>query len=123
MAKILVVDDEEGVRSLLKRLLGLHNHAVDTANDGAEAIDQLQRKNYDLMIIDHRMPKITGPQAVEIIRSSGKFKALRVLMLTGVSFTKDVDAAYELGILGYLLKPINVQRLLQKVEGALFVCP
>jgi CheY-like chemotaxis protein len=123
MARILVVDDEEGVRALLKRLLGLHNHAVDTVNDGAEAIDQLQRKHYDLMIIDHRMPKITGPEALAVIRSSDKLKTLRVLMLTGVSLIKDVDEAFEMGILGYLIKPINVKKLLEKVEGSLLVCP
>ena len=74
MARILVVDDEEPIRDLVKRLLCLHGHSVDTVIDGTEAVDQLQKKRYDLMIIDRFMPKMSGVDAVAMIRSSPKFQ-------------------------------------------------
>jgi len=119
MARILIVDDEEGIRSLLKRLLTLHGHTTDAAADGGEAIDRLQAKKYDLMITDNNMPKITGPQAIAVIRSSEKFRRLKIIMLTVASQTKDVDEVYGMGIDGYLLKPINVHKLLGTVATAL----
>lgn len=119
MARILVVDDEEPVRELLKRLLSLHGHAVDTANDGTQAVDQVQKKHYDLMIIDRAMPKMSGLEAVGILRTSPKFKALKILMVTMTSFTKDVDAAFEAGIDGYVVKPFDMKKLLKKVEDTL----
>jgi CheY-like chemotaxis protein len=117
--KVLVVDDEANVRSLLKRLLALHGYAADTVSDGEEAIDRLQSQHYDLMIIDNSMPKISGPEAISIIRSSPKFKDLKIVMFTGASLTKEVDAAFELGIDGYLLKPVNVGRFLSTVSSTL----
>ena len=119
MAKILVVDDEEPIRALVKRLLSLHGHAVDTADDGAAAVDQLQKKRYDLMIIDHFMPKMSGIDAVAVIRSSPAFRDLKILMVTLTSVTKDIDEAFEAGIDGYVIKPFNMNQILEKVEKTL----
>lgn len=118
--KVLIVDDEAGVCAMIKRLLALHGYEADVVNDGGAAIDRIQSGNYDLMIIDNDMPRITGPEAVAIIRSSPRFKALKIIMFTGASQTKDVNEAYELGVDGYILKPMNVGRLLQTVSSALF---
>ena len=58
MARILVVDDEASIREIARKLLALHGHAVDVAEDGERALDQLEKKNYDLVLLDHYMPKI-----------------------------------------------------------------
>jgi CheY-like chemotaxis protein len=123
MAKILVVDDEEAIRDLVKRLLRLHGHVVDTADDGAAAVDQLQKKRYDLMIIDHFMPRMSGKDAVSVIRSSPKFKDLKILMVTLTSLTKDINDAFEAGIDGYVIKPFNLKQILKKVETTLLMRP
>jgi CheY-like chemotaxis protein len=117
--KVLIVDDDKSVLALLKRLLSLHGYAADGVSDGGEAIDRLQSQHYDLMIIDSKMPNISGPEAISIIRSSPRFRDLKIVMFTGASLTKEVDAAFELGIDGYLLKPVNVGRLLHTVSSAL----
>ncbi|MFI5344920.1 MAG: response regulator [Elusimicrobiota bacterium] len=117
--KILVVDDDAPIRDLLKRLLSLHGYQVDTACDGTEAVDQLQKKHYDLLLIDRFMPKMSGLDAVAVIRTSPRFKDLKILMVTQDSFTKDVNEAFEAGIDGYVVKPFDMNRLLKKVEGAL----
>ena len=119
MARILVVDDEEPIRGIVKRLFSLHGHTIDTAVDGAAAVDQLQAKHYDLMIIDNFMPRMTGIEAVAVIRTSPKFKDLKILMVTNTSFTKDIDAAYHVGIDGYVVKPFDMKQLLEKVNRTL----
>lgn len=117
--KVLIVDDEAGVRAVLQRLLALHGYQADAVQDGGEAIDRLESGRYDLMIIDSSMPNISGPEAISIIRSSPKFKGLKIVMFTGASKTGDVDEAFGLGVDGYLLKPMNVGRLLNAVSTAL----
>lgn len=119
MARILAVDDEEPARALVKRLLELHGHQVDGARDGAEAVDLLRRGRYDLMIIDQFMPRMSGLEAVSVVRTSPRFKDLKILMVTLTSLTKDVDAAFEAGIDGYLVKPFDMKKLLEKVERVL----
>lgn len=119
MARILVVDDEEAIRALLKRLLALHGHAVDTADDGAQAVDQLQKKPYDLLIIDSRMPRMSGLDAVAIVRTSPRFKTLKILMATQDGVSGSVDKAFEAGVDGYVLKPFDMPKLLAKIERTL----
>jgi len=113
--KVLVVDDEASVRLMLTKLLTLHGYAVDTADDGAQAIDRLQESRYDLMILDHYMPVMDGLTAASIVRSSPKFENVKILMLTGDSVTKDVDASFDAGIDGYIVKPFVLKNLLEKI--------
>lgn len=119
MARILVVDDEAPIREIARKLLTLHGHKVDTAADGSLAIDMLEKTDYDLMLLDHFMPKISGIQTVSIVRTSPKFKKLKILMLTSLSVTKDVDEAFEAGIDGYIIKPFTMKHLIGKVEDTL----
>jgi DNA-binding response OmpR family regulator len=119
MARILVVDDEVSIREIGRKLLALHGHTVDTAADGEEAIDQLERKTYDLLILDNYMPKLSGVQVSGIIRTIPKFKKMKIMMLTSMSVTKDVDEAFEAGIDGYITKPFSMKHLIEKVERTL----
>lgn len=119
MARILVVDDEKPICALLKRLLSLHGHVVDVAADGAEAVDQLQKRRYDLLMIDRSMPNMTGMEAVQVLRTSPRFDGLKILMATQDSLTADVDQAFEAGIDGYIVKPFVMEHILSKVEKTL----
>ena len=119
MSRILVVDDEEPVLALLKRLLTLHGHSVETAADGGLAVDLLLKKSYDLMIIDRFMPRMSGVEAVAVLRTSPRFKNLKILMVTQDSLGKDVEQAFEAGVNGYVVKPFNMEQLLTKVAKAL----
>jgi len=119
MARILVVDDEEQIRTLLRKLFSLHGHTVDAAANGEEAIDQVQKQSYDLMLIDRFMPIMTGIDAVSVIRSSPKFKDLKILMVTSAERIEDIDTAYKAGVDGYVIKPFDINRLLEKVDQTL----
>lgn len=113
--RILVVDDEPSVRTMLKKLLVLHGHTVDTAGDGSEAIDRLESHTYGLMILDRFMPVMDGLTTAGIIRSSPKYKSMKILMLTGGSITKDVDDSFEAGVDGYVVKPFSIKNLIEKI--------
>lgn len=117
--RILIVDDEAPVRTMLTKLLTLHGYAADAVDDGAQAIDQIQKCRYDLMILDRVMPVMDGLTAASIIRSSPKFAGLKILMLTGDSVTKDVDDSFGAGIDGYIVKPFIVKNLLEKIAHIL----
>lgn len=119
MAHILVVDDEDSIRALIIEVLSTQNHTFDEAGNGAAALEALRAKKYDLVIMDRNMPTMTGIQALTIIRSSPQFQNMKVLMCTSASVTKEVDEAFEAGANDYVLKPINLQMLIKKVQKAL----
>jgi DNA-binding response OmpR family regulator len=119
MARILIVDDEEQVCSIVSRLARINGHTVDTALDGNAALERLQSRTYDLLIIDNLMPKLTGVDAVAIIRSTPRFRGMRILMFSGATVTRDIDQAFEAGVDGYIPKPFCADRLIAKINGAL----
>lgn len=117
MAHILVVDDEEAIRDLIKEVLSMDSHTFDTAANGAEALERLRQDRYDLVIMDRNMPTMDGIRALFILRAHPKFKDLKVLMCTSASVTKEVDEAFAAGATDYVLKPINLQALVKKVKN------
>lgn len=119
MARILVVDDEPSVRVLVQRLLMLHGHRVDAVPDGERALDALERHSYDLAIVDHAMPVMSGVELLGIIRATPRFEGMKVLMFSGGGVTENVDAAFDNGADAYLLKPFDAARLLAKVNAVL----
>ena len=80
-ARILVADDEEGIRELLREQLDAAGYVTDEATDGAEAIDKLDRETYDLAILDINMPKKSGLDVLKHIRD--RQLKMGVIMLTG----------------------------------------
>lgn len=116
MARILVVDDEPAIRILVQRLLMLHGHRVDCAADGEKALDNLERHAYDLAILDHSMPVMSGVQLLGVIRATPRFAHMKILMFSGGGITENVDAAFDAGADAYLLKPFDAARLLAKVN-------
>ena len=119
MARILVVDDDAQILGLVKRLLRLNGHDAELAADGAQALELLQDRPYDLMIIDNIMPNMSGVDAVGIVRASARLKDLKILMFTGATVTRDVEAAFTAGIDGCIPKPFAPSRLMAKIEQTL----
>lgn len=117
--RILVVDDEEPIRALLYRLLRMHGYDVDLACDGAEALDKLEGRRYDLVLIDRNMPRISGVDVVASARSSERFDELPILMVTCASFIRDIDEAFTSGVDGFVIKPFEPRQLLEKVQTTL----
>ncbi len=119
MARILIVDDEEYIRDLIKEVLMSQGHEFELAADGSAAFEIMRKKTIDLAIIDRNMPGMTGIEVVQLIRQNPKTKGIKVLMCTGSSVTKEIDEAFAAGADGYVLKPLSFPALLAKVAKAL----
>jgi DNA-binding response OmpR family regulator len=115
--RILVVDDEACIRLLLSEVLAVSGYHVDVAEDGAAAWEALQAKSYDLLITDHKMPKITGVQLVRNMRSARM--ALPVVMVTGELPEHDPESPPLLQLAATVLKPFSLEALISTVKKAL----
>jgi DNA-binding NtrC family response regulator len=117
MPKVLLVDDEERFRVTTARLLGVRGFQVGTAGSGVEALEELERNPYDVVVLDVKMPGMSGIEALAEIKR--RQPQVEVLILTGHA---SVDAAVEIMRLGgceYLLKPCSMDELVEKIERAL----
>lgn len=115
---VLVVDDDSGVLKLVNTFLGSRYH-IATAINGNVAMKFLEKKETDLVLLDYEMPKENGAQVLQKIRSDARFKDLPVVFLTGVSSKERIREVLELKPQGYLLKPINTERLSQTLKDIL----
>ena len=116
-ATILVVDDEENAREGLSKILSKEGYRVDTAPNGKEAIDNLKRQRYDLVITDMRMPLMDG---FEVLREIKKMdENIGVIMITAYGEVDTYLEAMNAGATEYLNKPINSDELVQVVRNCL----
>ena len=119
MARILIAEDEEGLRSLVARALVQDGHAVTTANDGAEALDVLTREHgaFELLLTDIRMPIMDGiALALAAARDHPK---LSILLMTGYADQRERAAGLEALICDVVVKPFNVAEIRSAVASAI----
>ena len=115
--KVLVVDDEERMRKLVKDFLTRHDFQVLEAADGEEAIDVFfNDKKIDLVILDVMMPRMNGWEALETIR---KFSRVPVILLTAKAEEQDELRGFQLGVDEYITKPFSPKILVARVEAIL----
>lgn len=117
MANLLVADDDPGVRTYLVTVLERDGHTVTIARDGEEALRMLRDSDYDLVVIDVHMPKLSGLEVLDRLRESGK--ELRAIVLTGDDTPDVVIGAAERQAVRYLAKPIRPETLTAQVRAAL----
>jgi DNA-binding response OmpR family regulator len=109
--KVLVVDDEDTIRKFLKIHLLKDGYDVKEAADGEEAIDQLKRDRFDLMICDLMMPKKNGWEVIREVRSHSTTKGLPVIILTAKNEDEDMFKGYSAGANYYITKPFTKSQL------------
>ena len=112
---ILVVDDELVVRDSLKEWLENEGFAVDMAASGSEALDQLSKSDYRLMLLDIKMPGMDGVEVLQKARES--FSDLNVIMMTAYATVETAVEAMKIGALDYLVKPFDPETLVPMVLG------
>lgn len=122
--KILIVDDHPTNRLLLRETLSTWGAQVTDVQDGETALEalrgaQAQREDYHMMLLDCRMPKMSGFQVVEQLNKSSERNNLTVIMMTSDHWADDIARTYDLGLGGYLIKPIRRADLLQTLGIAL----
>ncbi len=107
LGQILVVDDNEMNRDMLSRRLLRIGHNVDTAADGQNALNMLEKKNYDLVLLDVMMPVISGLEVLSTLRKKYSMADLPIIMVTAKDQSEDIVEALKLGANDYVTKPID----------------
>ncbi len=120
MAKILVVEDSSTVQAYMCRALRLHGHDVEPALNGEQGIQQAKACRPDLVTMDCRMPKMGGVQAAGLMAEDARLLHIPVLFVSSEDDkTQLKDALMLPNIAGYLLKPVNAEVLLARVNKIL----
>lgn len=110
--KILIVDDEEVIRKFLKIHLAKLGYEVMEAGDGVQAIEQLGKDDFDLLICDILMPRKDGWEVIREVKSNPKTKTLPVIALTAKNEDSDMFKGYDLGVNYYMTKPFTKAQLI-----------
>ena len=115
--KLLIVDDEETLRILVRSELEERGYEVDEAESGEKALEKLRSNKYNLVILDIRMPGMDGMEVLKKIREENL--APKVIMLTGVEELKIARDSLNLGANDFLTKPYDIRTLLSCIERVL----
>lgn len=118
-ATILVVDDSAPNVKLLRLILGAAGYRVLDAYSGPQALEILHRDRPDAMLLDVRMPGMTGYEVCRQIRQDPEFADLPVIMVTALSLAEERIAGIEAGATDFISKPFNKKELLARVRGCL----
>ncbi|HTG05832.1 MAG TPA: response regulator [Bradyrhizobium sp.] len=117
--KILVVEDTEDNRQILRDLLGMAGYDIIEAQDGAEGVAKAAEHKPDLVLMDIQMPVMDGFEATRRIKADPLLKAIPVIAVTSYALSGDEDKAREAGCDGYIAKPYSPRALLAKVRETL----
>ena len=113
-ARILLVDDEERIRDMIKEYTSLEDYDIDEASNGIEALELFKQHKYSLIILDVMMPKIDGYTVCREIR---KRSNVPVIMLTARGEEYDKLFGFELGVDDYIIKPFSPKELLARMKA------
>jgi DNA-binding NtrC family response regulator len=116
-SSVLVVDDEEALRSVLSSELTNEGYDVRTASDGDEAIVELDKANFDLVLLDIKMPRVNGFDVLKHIKD--RRAPTKVVMLTGFADLKNAIESKKLGADDFVSKPYDLVDLLTTIERVL----
>ena len=115
-ARILIADDEEGIRESLSLILG-DEYDIGYATNGEETLEKLREDNFSLVLLDIKMPKLDGLEVLKRIKQEGN--GIPVLMLTAYQSVELAREAVRLGAHDYLPKPFEQEQILSAVQRAL----
>jgi DNA-binding response OmpR family regulator len=110
LPSVLVVDDDQALRGLFTTLLTRKGFAVDTANDGRVAYDQLQRHTYSVILLDLMMPDVNGFELLEQLQRDSPTLLDRVIVMTGAS-QRSIESLDTSRVWGLIRKPFDIDNL------------
>ena len=123
MAKILIIDDERGIRNTLKEILADEGHEVEVAENGKQGLEMAQAKAYDLIFSDIKMPEMDGLEFLAKLKNDENDAndangECPVVMITGHGDVETAVQALKLGAYDFLLKPLDLNRILITLKNA-----
>jgi signal transduction histidine kinase/HD-like signal output (HDOD) protein/CheY-like chemotaxis protein len=115
--RVLVVDDEKDIRSVLKEALEAEGLEVDTAVNGQEGLEKLAAKEYNLLLLDIKMPVRGGLSLLSEIRD--RIKGMPVIVITGMATPEELEEAFAMGAFKCMRKPFHIKSLIRDIHEAL----
>jgi two-component system alkaline phosphatase synthesis response regulator PhoP len=119
MAKILIAEDERDIRELVNFSLQFGGFSVVQAANGAEAVEQAQKELPDLILMDVRMPKMTGYEACRQMKTMPELRDIPVVFLSAKGQESEIQTGLEVGAEEYILKPFAPDELVKQVQAVL----
>jgi DNA-binding response OmpR family regulator len=119
MAKILIAEDEPDIRDLVAFTLRFAGYEVVAASNGEEAVDLAPRENPDLILMDVRMPRMTGYDACRMMKANPDLKDIPVVFLSAKGQESEIQTGLDAGAEEYLLKPFAPDQLTDRVRAIL----
>jgi DNA-binding response OmpR family regulator len=119
MAKILIAEDERDIRDLVAFTLRFAGHEVFTAANGEEAVEMAPKVNPDLILMDVRMPRMTGYEACRAMKARADLKDIPVVFLSAKGQENEIQQGLDAGAEEYLLKPFAPDQLTSHVKAIL----
>jgi two-component system, OmpR family, response regulator len=116
-ARILLVDDEAAFTSNMSKILSRRGYDVSAVNDGESAVKAIEDEEYDVVILDLRMPGMDGMAALKVMKR--KRPLMEVIILTGHGSVESGIQGMNLGAFDYAMKPIQISELQEKINEAL----
>jgi len=119
MAKILIAEDERDIRDLVAFTLRFAGHEVFTAANGEEAVELAPKVNPDLVLMDVRMPRMTGYEACKVMKTNPDLRDIPVVFLSAKGQESEIQQGLDAGAEAYLLKPFAPDQLTTRVKEIL----
>ena len=127
MAKLLIIDDERGIRNTLREILADEGHEVDVAENGKQGLEMAQAKAYDLIFSDIKMPEMDGMEVLKALKNGENDEngdaalngEVPIVMITGHGDVETAVQALKIGAYDFLLKPLDLNRILITTKNAL----
>lgn len=117
--KLLIVDDQEDLRKMLRLALGYGKYLLFEAADGAAALEIARAERPDVMLLDVMMPKKTGYEVCQQIRANPSLSGVKIVMLTAKGRDTEVAKGLDLGADAYMTKPFSTKDLVAQVRALL----
>jgi len=114
--KVLLVDDEEKFVEALSERLQMRDLENETVYDGEQALEFVDDKEPDVMVLDLKMPGINGMEVLRRVKN--KFPNIKVIILTGHGTDRDEEESRRLGVFDYLKKPVDIDVLVSRIKAA-----
>jgi two-component system, OmpR family, phosphate regulon response regulator PhoB len=118
-ARVLVVDDDAGIRDLIKFRLESAGHEVLTASNGEEGLATALREHPGLVLLDVAMPKMDGIEVCKRLRADADMQLVPIVLITARSEESDVEVGFAAGADDYVTKPFSPRQLMERLEAIL----
>ena len=119
MAKLLIIDDERGIRNTLREILADEGYEVEVAENGKQGLEMAQAKAYDLIFTDIKMPEMDGMEVLAALKNADEPADCPVVMITGHGDVETAVQALKAGAYDFLVKPLDLNRILITTKNAL----